>query len=63
MTPERTKQLLGNNKVAMIALNYPVGEKFWSLWQAADLRITDVGGSAQLCDASKKLTEPRNPRE
>jgi len=63
MTPEKTKQLLGKNKVAMIALNYPVGEKLWPLWQAADLRITDVGGAGHLCEASKKLAEPCNPQE
>jgi len=46
----------------MIALNYPIGEKFWPLWQAADVRLTDVGGSSQLCVATQKLTESCDPK-
>lgn len=55
MTPEKLKQLLGDQKIAVIALNHPIGERLWPLWQCATLRLTDVGGASHLCDEIRKL--------
>jgi thiamine pyrophosphokinase len=62
LNSEQMKHMLGKNKLAMIALNHPIGDKFWPLWQMADMRLTDVGGAENLCDASKNLKQEMTPK-